>query len=134
MKKITLQFTILFLSLSILIASCKPEKQQLSKFQMLCKTWQIEKLMINDTIFPLTAQDLTYTVTYRKDSSYTDSDGMAGHFALLNDGALLVETLKTGGNGTMKYSVEALNNSNLNLKVVSDSIKNINMRYYYHAK
>jgi hypothetical protein len=134
MKKSFFHTSTVLLLIVMCSISCKPDQQPTSKFQLLCKTWQIEKLVINDTVFPLTAQDLNYTVTYQNDSTYKDSDGMAGRFELQNDGAFLVETLQIGGNGKFKYNVETLNNSNLSLKVVSDSVKNINIRYFYHAK
>ncbi len=134
MKKPILTAIIFAILLSNTISSCKPDEKPVSKFELLCKTWQIEKLIINDTALQLTDQELNYTVTYKSDSTYLDSDGLSGRFELKNDGALLIETLNIGGNGKFQYSVESLNNSNLSLKVLSDSVKNINIRYLYHAK
>lgn len=118
----------------VCITSCKHDQQPVNKFQALCKTWRIDKLVMNDTVFPLTVQGLNYIVTYKNDSTYIDSDGMSGRFELQNDGSLLVETLKIGGKGNFIYNLELLNNSSLILKVVSDSVENINIRYFYHAR
>ena len=42
------------------------------------KTWGIEKLYVNDTLIALNADQLRYTKTYKRDSTYADSDGVSG--------------------------------------------------------
>lgn len=99
------------------------------------KTWQIQKLYINDTLYMLSPQELQYTVTYKADSTYIDSDGMGGKYLMDNGGTKLIETLTIGGTGKFTYNIETLNESSLIMRMIDDgSGKNPNVQYHYRAK
>lgn len=99
------------------------------------KTWQIQKLYIKDTLYMLSPQELLYTVTYKADSSYIDSDGMGGKYLMDNGGTKLIENLTIGGTGKFTYNIETLNESSLIMRLVDDgSGKNPNAQYHYRAK
>lgn len=99
------------------------------------KTWQIQKLYFNGTLYALSPQELQYTITYKADSTYVDSDGMGGKYLMDNAGEKLIETLTTAGNGKFTYKIETLNESSLILLLVDDGFgKNPNTQYHYLAK
>lgn len=111
-----------------------PTKQELFSGKT-SKTWQIQKLYINDTLYNLNSAELQYTVTYKSDSTYVDSDGMGGTYEISNNGSKLVETLKKGGSGKFTYNIETLSESSLVMRLVDDgSGKNPNTQYNYRAK
>jgi hypothetical protein len=99
------------------------------------KTWQIQKLYINDTMYNLSPAALQYTITYNSDSTYEDSDANGGTYLLENNGTKLIETLTKGGIGKFTYDIETLNESSLIMRLVDDgSGKNPNAQYHYRAK
>jgi hypothetical protein len=98
------------------------------------KTWQIEKIYINDTLLTLTPEQLNYTKTYKSDSSFFDSDAISGKYKLTNDGKKLEENLIIGGSGTSYYDVEVLTASQLVLKLTSDGANTFNNKFYFRAK
>jgi hypothetical protein len=98
------------------------------------KTWQIEKIYINDTLLALTPEQLNYTKTYKSDSSFFDSDAISGKYKLTNDGKKLEESLIIGGSGTSYYDVEVLTASQLVLKLTSDGTNTYNNKFYFRAK
>lgn len=111
-----------------------PTKQELFSGKT-SKTWQIQKLYINDTLYGLSPQELQYTVTYNSDSTYVDSDGMGGKYLMDNAGTKLIETLTIGGSGKFTYNIETLNEASLIMRLVDDgSGKNPNTQYHYRAK
>jgi hypothetical protein len=111
-----------------------PTKQELFSGKT-SKTWQIQKLYINDTLYGLSSQELQYTVTYNSDSTYVDSEGMGGKYLMDNAGTKLIETLTIGGSGKFTYNIETLNEASLIMRLVDDgSGKNPNMQYHYRAK
>jgi hypothetical protein len=98
------------------------------------KTWQIEKIYINDTLLAMTPEMLNYTKTYKSDSSFFDSDAISGKYMLTNDGKKLEESLIIGGSGTSYYDVEVLTASQLVLKLTSDGTNTYNNKFYFRAK
>jgi len=98
------------------------------------KTWGIEKLYINDTLIALDADQLRYTKTYRRDSTYVDSDGLSGRWNLSNNNVNLTEIVEQGGQGTLKYQVETLNASTLRLRLINDGTNILNTLYELRAK
>ncbi|MBM3921442.1 MAG: hypothetical protein FJ347_09515 [Sphingomonadales bacterium] len=111
-----------------------PTKQELFSGKT-SKTWQIQKLYMNDTLYVLSPQELQYTITYKADSTYMDSDGMGGKYLMDIAGAKLIETLTTGGTGKFTYNIETLNESILIMRLVDDgSGINPNTQYHYRAK
>jgi hypothetical protein len=98
------------------------------------KTWQIEKIYINDTLLALTPEQLNYTKTYKSDSAFFDSDGISGKYRLINEGKKLEESLILGGTGTSYYDVEVLTASQLVLKLTSDGANTFNNKFYFRAK
>ncbi|MFN9109509.1 MAG: hypothetical protein ACK5XN_05490, partial [Bacteroidota bacterium] len=55
------------------------------------KIWGIDKLYINDTLITLDADQLRYTKTYKRDSTYVDSDGLSVRWNLSNNNDNLTE-------------------------------------------
>ena len=98
------------------------------------KTWGIEKLYVNDTLIALNADQLRYTKTYKRDSTYTDSDGLSGRWNLSNNNVNLTEIVEQGGQGTLKYQVETLNASTLRLRLINDGTNILNTLYEFRAK
>lgn len=98
------------------------------------KTWQIEKLYINDTLVELTPEQLMFTKTYKSDSTFFDSDGIAGKYKLLGNNKKLEENITTGGMGTLYYDVEVLTAAQLVLKLTGDGMSTYNTKLYYRAK
>jgi hypothetical protein len=98
------------------------------------KTWQIEKLYINDTLFSLNAEQLKYTRTYKSDSTFFDSDGIGGKYVLIENGGKLIETLTTGGSGILTYKVESLTTGNLVLRLTGDGTNILNNQFHFRAK
>jgi hypothetical protein len=98
------------------------------------KIWGIEKLYINDTLIALDADQLRYTKTYKRDSTYVDSDGLSGRWNLSNNNVNLTEIVEQGGQGTLKYQVETLNASTLRLRLINDGTNILNTLYELRAK
>ena len=98
------------------------------------KTWGIEKLYVNDTLIALDADQLRYTKTYKRDSTYVDSDGLSGRWNLSNNNVNLTEIVEQGGQGTLKYQVETLNASTLRLRLINDGTNILNTLYEFRAK
>jgi hypothetical protein len=98
------------------------------------KTWGIEKLSVNDTLIALDADQLKYTKTYRRDSTFQDSDGLQGRWLLSNNNTTLTETALQGGQGTWTYKVETLNEASLRIRLISDGTDTYNTLYEFRAK
>jgi len=98
------------------------------------KTWQIQKLYINDTLYTLTPEQFLYTKTFKTDSSYYDSDGISGKYNFNTTAMELKETVLMGGSGTLTYTVETLDASTLVLKLTSDGTNNLNTKFHFSAK
>ena len=123
------------------ISACggdEPEPQPKSKAELFAgaslKTWGIEKLVVNDTLIQLTPEQLLYTKTYKRDSSFADTDGFQGSWNLDANASTLKETLKLGGAGTLTYKVESLSESALQLRLISDGTNTFNTIYQFRAK
>jgi hypothetical protein len=116
----------------------EPEPQPKSKLEQFSgtalKVWGIEKLYVNDTLIQLTAQQLLYSKTYKRDSSFVDSDGLQGTWNLDANGATLKENITLGGTGTLTYKVETLTESNLHLRLIGDGTQTLNTLYQFRAK
>lgn len=110
----------------------KPKVEQFSGASL--KVWGIEKLYVNDTLIQLDAQQLLYTKTYKRDSSFVDSDGLQGTWNLDANGTTLKENLTLGGTGTLTYKVETLTESNLHLRLIGDGTQTLNTLYQFRAK
>lgn len=126
---------------TFLIFSCKNEasnQPEPDKMELLSsttsKTWQIEKLYINDTMYVLSPIEKQYTVTYNADSTYVDSDGMGGKYLMDINGTKLIETLTLGGSGKFTYNIETLNASTLIMRLIDNGQSNPNIQYHYRAK
>jgi len=115
-----------------------PEPQPKSKAELFAgaslKTWGIEKLVVNDTLIQLTADQLLYAKTYKRDSSFVDTDGLQGSWNLDANASTLKETLKLGGSGTLTYKVESLSETALQLRLISDGTNTFNTLYQFRAK
>ena len=98
------------------------------------KSWGIEKLSVNDTLIELDADQLKYTKTYRRDSTFQDSDGLQGRWLLSNNNTTLTETVQLGGQGTWTYKVETLNETSLRIRLISDGTDTYNTLYEFRAK
>jgi hypothetical protein len=98
------------------------------------KTWGIEKLYVNDTLIALDADQLRYTKTYRRDSTYVDSDGLSGRWNLSNNNVNLTEIVEQGGQGTLTYKVESLSDGMLKIRLISDGTDTYNTLYELRAK
>ena len=98
------------------------------------KSWGIEKLSVNDTLIALDADQLKYTKTYRRDSTFQDSDGLQGRWLLSNNNTTLTETVQLGGQGTWTYKVETLNETSLRIRLISDGTDTYNTLYEFRAK
>ena len=133
---------ILGIHMFFLLNSCCRKEQNFTNptsFEILTsngsKTWKIEKLLINDTIFNLNVDQLKYTKTYFNDSNFLSSDGISGKFIINNSGKILQEKITLGGTGLFKYNIEYLNSEKLIIRLVDDgSTKPVNYLYYYNAK
>jgi hypothetical protein len=98
------------------------------------KKWQIDKIYLNDTLISLTTEQLNYTRTYKADSTFYDSDGMSGRYILNSAGNVLKETILSGGSGTLTYTIETLNKSQLVLRLISDGNSSLNNQFHFYAK
>ena len=123
------------------ISACggdEPEPQPKSKAELFAgatlKTWGIEKLVVNDTLIQLTPEQQLYAKTYKRDSSFVDTDGLQGTWNLDANTSTLKETLKLGGSGTLTYKVESLSESALQLRLISDGTNTFNTLYQFRAK
>jgi hypothetical protein len=96
------------------------------------KIWGIEKLYVNDTLIALDSDQLRYTKTYKRDSTYLDSDGLSGRWNLSN--ANLTEIVEQGGQGTLTYKVESLSAASLKIRLISDGTDTYNTLYELRAK
>ncbi len=126
---------------ALAVSSCggdEPEPQPKSKLEQFSgtalKVWGIEKLYVNDTLIQLDAQQSLYTKTYKRDSSFVDSDGLQGTWNLDANGTTLKENLTLGGTGTLTYKVETLTESNLHLRLIGDGTQTLNTLYQFRAK
>jgi hypothetical protein len=98
------------------------------------KQWNITKLYINDTLFPLTEEQLLYTKTYKRDSTFEDTDGIRGKYSISSDGKYLNETETIGGSGTSTYNIINLNSSNLEYRLIYNGTDSLNTRFIFNAK
>jgi hypothetical protein len=109
-----------------------------SKIELLAgtsnKQWNITKLYINDTLFPLTEEQLLYTKTYKRDSTFEDTDGIRGKYSISSDGKYLNETETIGGSGTSTYNIINLNSSNLEYRLIYNGTDSLNTRFIFNAK
>ena len=132
---------ILGVAISILLTTfaCKKKSTPISTPAELLasnsqKSWQIEKLYINDTLYALTNEQKSYSKTYSRDSSFIDSDGIGGRYVLNSAGNIIKETVLSGGTGTLTYTVETLNNNTLILRLISDGTSSLNNQFHFRAK
>ena len=139
--KIQWHTAILFAALTLATASsCKEEvkPETPSKLEFLAtkssKTWQIQKLYINDTLYNLTPEQLAYTKTFKVDSSYVDSDGISGKYMFNSAAMELKENVLVGGSGTLTYKVETLDASTLVLRLTNDGTSSLNNVFHFRAK
>jgi hypothetical protein len=116
----------------------EPEPQPKSKLEQFSgtalKVWGIEKLYVNDTLIPLTAEQLRYTKTYKRDSSFVDSDGLQGSWILDANAGTLKEQITLGGTGTLTYKIELLSESALHLRLIGDGSQTLNTFYQFRAQ
>ena len=109
-----------------------------SKIELLAgisnKQWGISKLYINDTLFPLTIEQLLYTKTYRRDSTFIDTDGIGGAYTISADGKFLNEKETSGGSGTSTFSIINLNSNILEYKLIFNGSDSLNTRFIFNAK
>jgi hypothetical protein len=98
------------------------------------KTWQLEKMYVRDTLYTLSEQELTYTVTYKSDNTFVDSDGMGGTYQFDEGANKITETITIGGTGKFTYNVEALSEGNLVLRLIDNGSGNPNVQIHYRAK
>ena len=127
--------------LSLALFSCKGKDKNgpaASRFDVLTskgsKTWQIEQLYVNDTLIPLTPQQLQYTRTYKTDSSFVDSDGISGKYRFINGDVMLYENILLGGAGARYYNILSINDSKLVMRLYSDGTNKLNTTFYFHAQ
>ena len=98
------------------------------------KKWGLVKLYINDTLFPLSSDQLLYAKTYNRDSTFLDTDGIGGRFNLSSDAKYLTETVNTGGSGLLVYKINALSTSSIDYKLIYNGTDSLNTRFIFNAK
>jgi hypothetical protein len=132
---------VIFLLNTCVFFACNREPGKvgdLTKTQMLrdndSKTWQLVKMYVRDTLYELSEQELLYTVTYKSDNTFVDSDGMFGTYQYDEVSNKITETLTTGGTGKFTYKVESLSAFNLVLRLIDNGSGNPNIQYHYNAK
>ena len=98
------------------------------------KTWKLEKMYVRDTLYTLSEQELTYTVTYKSDNTFVDSDGMGGTYQFDEGANKIIETITIGGTGKFTYNIEALSEGTLVLRLIDNGSGNPNVQIHYRAK
>lgn len=98
------------------------------------KQWGLAKLYINDTLYPLTSEQLLYTKTYKRDSTFADTDGLQGKYNFSSNGKYLNETLTAGGSGNAIYSIISLSDKTLEYKLIYNGTDSLNTRFIFNAK
>jgi hypothetical protein len=133
--------TIILITIILAFNSCRddePEPQPKSQVELFAgsssKTWGIEELYVNDTMIELSADQLLYTKTYKRDNSFVDNDGFQGTWLLDIGGSTLREDITIGGTGSLTYKIEALTESSLHLRLTNDGTQTLNTLYQFRAK
>ena len=98
------------------------------------RQWGLTKLYINDTLYPLTSEQLLYTKTYKRDSTFADTDGLQGTYNFNSNGKYLSETFTTGGSGNAIYSIISLTDKTLEYKLIYNGTDSLNTRFIFNAK
>jgi len=109
-----------FLFVSTILWGCKKDADPIAELNKKLtngstRTWKLNKLFINSSQQTLSPAQLLYTKTFNKNGNWNDSDGYSGTFKIETT-KTLKETTTVGGSGSITYTINLLNDTQLDIQ------------------